>query len=166
MCYSLLCGRHDRVIGCNDDDSDIRYLCSTGTHGSECLVTRGVKERDAASVRQLHVVCADVLRDASGLAGNDIGLAHIVQQRGLTVIHVSHDGDDRRTRDKFALVILLLVDCLLHFGADIFRSVSELISHQIDGLGVQTLVDTYHDTDRHERSDELCDRHIHHRGKL
>ena len=97
MCYSLLGGRHDRVIGCDDDDSDIRHLCSTGTHSGKCLVTRGIKECDTASVRQFHIVCTDVLGDASCLAGDDIGLAHIVKQRCLTVIHVSHDGNDRRT---------------------------------------------------------------------
>ena len=55
---------------------------------------------------------------------------------------------------------------LLHLGADILRSEAELVSHQVDSLCVKTLVDTNHDTYRHQRTDELGHRHIHHVGKL
>ena len=39
-----------------------------------------------------------MLRDAAGLAAGDIGLAQRVEQRGLAVIDMAHDGDDRRAR--------------------------------------------------------------------
>ena len=42
------------------------------------------------------VVGADVLRDAAGLAGDDVGLADRVEQRRLAVVDVTHDGDDGR----------------------------------------------------------------------
>ena len=34
-----------------------------------------------------------MLRDASGLRGDDLTLPQAVQQRGLPVVHVAHDGD-------------------------------------------------------------------------
>ena len=45
-----------------------------------------------------HVVGADVLRDAAGFARRHLGAADVVQQRGLAVVDVAHDGDDRRAR--------------------------------------------------------------------
>lgn len=37
----------------------------------------------------------DVLRDAAGLRGDDLALPQTVQQRRLTVIHMTHNGDHR-----------------------------------------------------------------------
>lgn len=39
---------------------------------------------------------ADVLRDASGLAGGHLALPQTVQQGGFPMVHVAHDGDHRR----------------------------------------------------------------------
>ena len=41
-----------------------------------------------------HLIGADMLGDAAGLARNDVGLAHGVQQRCLAVIDMTHDRDD------------------------------------------------------------------------
>jgi hypothetical protein len=46
-------------------------------------------------MRERNGVGADVLGDAAGLAGGDVGLADDIQQRGLAVVNVAHDGDDR-----------------------------------------------------------------------
>ena len=45
-----------------------------------------------------HLIGADMLGDAAGLVRRDIGLAHRVEQRGLAVVDMAHDGDDRRAR--------------------------------------------------------------------
>ena len=50
------------------------------------------------AARQRHVVRADVLRDAAGLARDDVRLADVVEQRRLAVVDVTHDRDDRRAR--------------------------------------------------------------------
>ena len=50
----------------------------------------------------LDLVGADVLGDAAGLAGDDVGLADRVEQRRLAVVDVAHDGDDRRPRHEVA----------------------------------------------------------------
>ena len=54
------------------------------------------------------LVGADVLGDAAGLFLADVGLADGVQQSGLAVVDVTHDGDHRRTTLQIGLVALVL----------------------------------------------------------
>ena len=82
------------------------------------------------------------------------------------MVYVTHHGNNRRTRDEVVLVVLYLGDCLLHLSADIFGLESELLSHEVDGLGIQTLVDRHHDTYAHECSDHLVYRYVHHRSQF
>ena len=166
MCDSLLGGGHDAVVGCDDDDGDVGDLCTTGTHGGECLVARCVEEGDAPSVGQCHVVCTDVLGDTACLTRDDIGLADVVKQRGLTVVDMTHDSDDRRAELEVALVVGLLMNSLADLCADVFGLKPELIGHDIDGLSVESLVDRYHDTHAHAGADDFHHGHVHHCGQL
>ena len=90
----------------------------------------------------------------------------MVEQRSLTMVYVSHDRHDRSAGHEIALVVLLLANSLLHFGADILRLESELISHEVDGLRIESLVDRGHDTNAHQCADELVDGNIHHGSQL
>jgi hypothetical protein len=77
---------------------------------TERLVTRGVDEGDRALdalVLGPDLVRTDVLRDAAGLARDDVRLADGVEQSGLTVVDVAHDGHDRRTDLEVLLVLVL-----------------------------------------------------------
>ena len=100
--------RHDAVVGGDDEHGDVGGLRAAGAHGGERLVAGRVDERDEASVL-LGLVGADVLRDAAGLARNDVGLADAVEQQRLAVVDVAHDGDDRRPDAQRVLVLLLVV---------------------------------------------------------
>ena len=91
--------RHDAVVGRDHDHGDVRDLGAAGAHGGERLVARGVEEGDRL-VAVVHLVGADVLGDAAGLAGRDLGLADGVEQRGLAVVDVAHDRDHRRALDQ------------------------------------------------------------------
>ena len=107
-----------------------------------------------------------MLGNATGLTGDDVGIADMVEQRCLTMVDMTHDGHNRRTRHEFALVVLLLADSLLHLSTDILGLETKLVSYQVDGLSIETLVDRSHHADAHQRRDDLVDTHIHHRGKL
>ena len=50
-----------------------------------------------------------MLGDAAGLAGDDVGVADLVEQRGLAVVDVTHDGDDRGARRLQRLVVVVAV---------------------------------------------------------
>ena len=91
--------RLDAVVGGDDDHGDVGHLGAAGAHGGERLVARRVEEGDRLAV-VVHLVGADVLGDAAGLAGDDVGLADRVEQRGLAVVDVAHDRDDRRALDE------------------------------------------------------------------
>ena len=102
--------RHDAVVGRDHEDRDVGDLRTTGTHGGERLVARGVDEGDGALdalVLGPDLVGTDVLGDAAGLARDDVRVADRVEQARLTVVDVTHDGDDRRT-DLEVLVGLVL----------------------------------------------------------
>ena len=57
------------------------------------------------------------------------------------MVDVSHYGNDWCTRHEVVLVVLHLCDGFLHFCADIFCLEAELLSYEVDGLGVEALVD-------------------------
>ena len=90
--------RHHAVVGGDHQHDDVGGLRAARAHRGERLVARRVEEGDRAA-RRVHRVGADVLRDAAGLAGDDVGLADAVEQAGLAVVDVAHDGHDRRPAD-------------------------------------------------------------------
>ena len=162
----LLGLRHHAVVGSDDDNSNIGHLGTTGTHGSKCLVSRSIEEGDSTAVVQLHRVGTDVLGDTTGLTGNDVGIADIVEQLGLTVINVTHDGDDRWTGHQLIFGIGLLLQFLFNLLAHVLSLEAELLGHQVDGVGIQTLVDRNHQSQSHTGRDDLDHRHVHHRSEV
>ena len=163
---SLLGSRHHGVIGCDDDDGDIGSLSTTGTHGGKRLMTWSIQEGYLATAVQSHTVSTDMLGNTTRLTGNHIGIADIVEQRGLTVVNVTHHGYDWSTWNQVVLIILFLAHCLLNLGTHVFGLETELLSHHINGFSIQTLVDRYHDTYTHQGRDNLSNADIHHRSQL
>ena len=91
--------RHDAVVGRHHDHGDVGDLGAAGAHGGERLVARGVEEGDLPAV-VVHLVGADVLGDAAGLARRDLGGADRVEERRLAVVDVAHHRDHRRARRR------------------------------------------------------------------
>ncbi len=112
--------RLDAVVGGDDDHRDVRHAGAAGAHRGEGLVARRVEERHELVV-VMHLVGADVLRDAAGLARDDLGRADRVQQRRLAVVDVAHDRDHGRTVGE--VLGGVLVDGL---GVDLVRGVDDL----------------------------------------
>ena len=135
--------RHHAVVGRDHEDRDVRGLRAAGTHGGERLVTRGVDEGDAAVVAVdlgVHLVGTDVLGDATGLLGDDVGLAQRVEELGLSVVDVTHDGHDRRTGLEVLLLALVGAEldvegveqlAVLVLGRDDLDDVVELLTEQL-----------------------------------
>ncbi len=149
--------RHDTVIGRDDEHDDVRHLGAAGTHGGERLVARRVDEGHQAAARHRHLVGADVLRDAAGLAGRHVGGADGVEQRGLAVVDVAHDGDHRGTRLEIDLVLVggahqAFLD--VGFG-DALRRVAELTHDELGRIGVDHIVDLVHGALLHEQLDDV-----------
>ena len=100
--------RHHAVVGGDHEDRDVGRAGAACAHGGERLVTRRVDERDRVAVVG-GLVRADVLRDPARFAGDDVRVADRVEQRGLAVVDVAHDGDDRRTRLLERVVVFVVV---------------------------------------------------------
>ena len=89
--------RHDAVISSDHEHDDVGHLGTARTHGRERLMARRIDKGDLTAV-DVDDRRADVLGDAACLARDDAGMADGVKQRGLAVVDVAHDRDDRRTR--------------------------------------------------------------------
>ena len=86
-----------------------------------------------------------MLGDAAGLAGRHVGGAQRVQQRGLAVVDMAHDGDHRRARQQFGVGVGGAVQAQLDVVlGDALRAVAEFLHHQFGGVGVQGLGDGRH----------------------
>ena len=82
------------------------------------------------------------------------------------MVYMTHHRHNWSAIQQIVLVVLLFSDSVLHLCTDIFGRKAELLSHDIDGLGIQTLVDTHHDTNRHTGTDDLVHADIHHGSEL
>ena len=162
--------RHHTVIGGHDEHRDVGRLRTTSTHGGERLVTRGVDQGDAtfgAVDLGVDLVGTDVLGDATGLLVDDVGRTQRVEELGLSVVDVTHDGHDRRTGLEHVLVALvgpeLQVEgveqlAVLVLGRDDLDGVVELLTEQLQRRVV----------DRLGRGDHLAEveQHLHQRGRV
>ena len=104
---------HNTVVGRDHQDGDVGGLSTTGTHGGERLVTRGIQEGHQAVLAiqvNLHLVGTDVLGDAAGLTRCYIGFTDRVQQTSLTVVNVTHDGNHRRTLGQILCATFVLTE--------------------------------------------------------
>ena len=87
--------RHDSVVGGHHQHDDIGHIGAARAHLGEGGVARRIDEGDLLAVGPRHLIGADMLGDAAGLMHRDIGLADRIEQRGLAVVDMAHDGDDR-----------------------------------------------------------------------
>ena len=154
--------RHDAIVRRHDQDDDVGHRGAAGAHRRERGVTRGIDEGYRTAGADVDLVGADMLRDAAGLLGRDIGRTQRIQQRGLAVVDVAHDGHDRRP----GLQILVDVGDALESLLDVrlahpLHLVPELGHHELGRVRIQGLVDGCKDAVLHQHLDHLgaTDRH-------
>ena len=63
------------------------------------------------------------------------------------MVDVTHDGNDRSTRLKVFGCILLFDDGVAYLLTHVTCGETEFFGNDIDCLGIEALVDTYHHTD-------------------
>jgi hypothetical protein len=97
-----------------------------------------------------------MLRDAARLMGGDVGRAQRVEQRGLAVVDVAHDGDHRRPRQQAALGIGRVGEAGLDVAlGDALGPMPHLLHHDLRGVGVDRLVDGGHHAHAHQDLDHV-----------
>ncbi len=95
---------HRTVVGGDDEDDDVDRVGAARAHGRERGVTGRVDDRQVVALSGDDLVGADVLRDAAGLAVDEVRAADRVDQRGLAVVDVAEEGDGRRAQHEAALL--------------------------------------------------------------
>src|SRR6185437_12620405 len=148
--------RHDAVIGGNHKHHEIGHFRAARTHRGEGRVAWRVEEGDLLAAFQRHLVGADMLRDAARFARHHVGLAQRIEQRGLAVVDMAHDGDDRRTRDHRLGRIVGTFQTFEHVGfGDALDGVAVFGGHEFGGVGVDRVVDRRHDAVLHQHLDDV-----------
>jgi len=147
--------RHHAVVGGNHQNHDIRGFCAALAHGGKGFMAWRIDEGDEAVLRG-NLVGADVLGNAACFAGDNIGLADGVQQRGLAVVHVAHDGHDRRPRLQ---LIRRIGVRRKPFDNVRFRNALHAVSHflgnDLCGVRVDHVVDRVHLALLHQYLDDV-----------
>ena len=86
--------RHESVVGRDDQNNDVGDIRSACSHGRESGMTRCVDEGDGVSL-PIDRVGTDTLGDSTRFSGGDLGAADGIEQGGLAVVDMAHEGDDR-----------------------------------------------------------------------
>ncbi len=108
-----------------------------------------------------------MLGNPARFAGGDFGGADVVQQRGFTVVNVTHDGHDRRTTFLRSIGITIVhyrFFQLVLAAQDHF--VTHLFGHQLGGFLIDNLVDGRHGTHLHHRFNNQRAFHRHFVGQF
>ena len=107
-----------------------------------------------------------MLSNTTRLAGNHIGITNVVQQRGFTVVNVTHHRHNRGTWNQIFGFIRLGIDRLLRIDRNEFDLETELFGHHHQRLCIETLVDRHHQTQIHAGRNDVRNAHIHHRSQF
>lgn len=147
--------RHHAVVGCDDQDRNVGRLRTTGTHCREGGVAGRIDEGDLLTVL-LHLIGADMLGDATGFAGDYVGMTDGVEQRGLAVVDMAHDGNDGRARNQFAIVVGHVEDAEFDVG---FRHapdrMAEFAGDDFGKVGVDDVARLHHLAFLHQVLDDV-----------
>ncbi len=86
---------HNTIVSGNNEYYDIRNLCTAGTHHGKCFVTWSIKECNG-SLWSCNLVGTNLLGNTASFAFCNVCIADCVQSLCLTVVNVTHYGNDRR----------------------------------------------------------------------
>src|SRR5437763_2509224 len=162
--------RHHAVVGGDHQHRDVGDVGAPRAHGGERLVARRIEERDgclaAVGADDVDRVRADVLGDPAGLARRHVGLADGVEQRGLAVVDVAHDGHDGRAGRQIFRLVLGLADELVELEPDLLHLPAVVDGEQARGVEVDGLVLRDHLSACHQLADQVGALHAHGLGEL
>ncbi len=149
--------RHDTVVGCDNNNGNIRQLRTARTHGGKSFMPRRIEERDLFTFIT-NLIRTDTLRDAARFVCRDIRFPKRIQKCCLPVVDMPHDGDDRRTIFK----ITRIIGCRY-----IFRRIgrffrfddrnTKFIGKKKRRIGIHILINRCHDAELHEAHNHLTD---------
>ena len=130
-------------------------------------MTGGIEESYLLTV-EVNSVCTDVLGDAARLCCGNIRMAYGIEERGLAVVNVTHDNNDRVSRRKILRGVVGIVDySVLYSDNDfLFSLCAELGRDYRGGVIVYDLVDRRHNAEGEQLLDDFRRGHFEHGGEV
>ena len=148
--------RHHAVVGGDHQHDKIRHLGAARAHRGEGGVAGRIDEGDLAALGRGHLIGADVLRDAAGFAAHHIGVPDGVEQRGLAVVDVAHDGHDRRARLQRRGIVSGIEHAFLDVGlGDAANRMAKFLGEELGGVGIDHVGDLGHMALLHQELDHV-----------
>ena len=153
--------RHDAVIRSDDQDCNISNGCAASTDRCKRLVSGSIQESDGFST-MYHLICADMLCDSSDLTGLYAAVADVVQNRGLTMVNVSHDDND--WRPGLHILFRVLSGIIFHnvqplLNGDMYLTLdfsAEFFGDKRCCIKINEFRNGSHNAKRHEFFDDCC----------
>ena len=130
-------------------------------------MSRRIQEGNGAAV-DFDRIGADMLGDAAGLAGGDIRMADIVEQRSLAVVDMAHDHHHRCAGDQIFFLVGRSVDeALLHRHDDFLLDLAaELHGHESSCIVVDHIGDRGENAGLNELLDHFGRGLLHPHGQI
>ena len=154
---------HDAIVSRHHQNHDVGCLGTTGTHCGKRFVARGIEESDHAA-RCFHVVSADMLRNATGFTGSNLGTTDVIQQRSFTMVNVTHDSHDRCPRHQLGVQMLFAFfqQCFRIIQLGSMCTMAHFFNHDHGSFLIQNLIDGNHLPQLHQMLDDFgcLDRHL------
>ncbi len=116
-----------------------------------------IEECDVLTV-YVYLISTDVLSDSAGFSCGNVSVSDAVEDRGLTVVNVSHNYDYGAARLEVCIVVIAVVDEALLNGNDNFllNLCTELLCYERSCIEVYLLIDRSHNAETHELLYYLC----------
>ena len=148
--------RHHAVIRGDHQDDEIGHFGAAGAHRRKGSMARCVKEGNLRARGKLHLIRADMLRNATCFASGDVSLAQCIQQRSLAVVDVPHHGHDRRPCDEFLLQVSVATKTFEHvrFG-NTLDGVPQFRGDEFGRIGIDGVIGRRHHAALHQHFDDI-----------
>ena len=148
--------RHNAIISRYNDDRNIGNLRTAGSHSGKRFVARGIQEGNLL-VLIANLISTDSLSNSARFMKGYIGRTQCIQQCGLTMVYMAHDGNYRRTQLKESRIIRFRsVFGKIFFLFRFQKGNTKFISQNFHSISVQVLVDCGHNAISHKVLDDFA----------
>ena len=138
--------RHYTIIGSYYKNCDICRFSTTKTHSRKRFMTWSIKECNFIVVIT-NLVCTDMLSDTTCFACCYISLTNYVQQGCFTMVNVTHDSNNWRTRFQcFWCIFNFNNICWIFFRFYFCYSYTKFFSYDCSCININLLVNASHNT--------------------
>ena len=92
---------HNAIISSNDKNNDIRRLGPASSHRCKCSMTWCINKTYFTMIGR-YAISTNMLRDPTSFTINNLCIPHIIKQRCLAMINMTHDCNHRGSWACFA----------------------------------------------------------------